>query len=54
MLGAGLLAVPLAALLRVSLMVVLVGMGTLAGPSALDVVDVPLDGTARGSCSPSG
>ena len=47
-LGAGLLAVPLAALLRVPLMVVLVGMGALAGPSALDVVEVPLDGTGAG------
>jgi cell volume regulation protein A len=47
-LGAGLLAVPVAALLRVPLMVVLVGMGALAGPSALDLVDVPLDGTGAG------
>jgi cell volume regulation protein A len=43
-LGAGLLSVPLAAVLRVPLMVVLVGMGALVGPSALDLVESPLDG----------
>ncbi len=43
-LGAALVAVPLAALLRVPLMVVLVGAGALVGPPVLDVVDVPLSG----------
>jgi cell volume regulation protein A len=43
-LAAALVSVPLAALLRVPLMVVLVGIGALIGPSALDLVANPLDG----------
>jgi len=43
-LGAGLLAAPIASLLRLPLMLVLVGVGALIGPSALDLVENPLGG----------
>ena len=43
-LAAGLVSVPVAALLRVPLMVVLVGAGVLIGPSALDMAENPLEG----------
>ena len=42
--GAGLLAVPVAALLRIPTMIALVGAGLLIGPSALDLVQDPLGG----------
>ncbi len=43
-LAAGLVAVPLTALLRVPIMIVLVGFGALIGPSALDWVENPVSG----------
>jgi potassium/hydrogen antiporter len=43
-LAAGLVSVPIAALLRVPLMVVLVGAGVLIGPEALDWAQNPLEG----------
>ena len=43
-LGAGLLAAPVAALLRLPVMLVLVGVGALIGPSALGLVENPLGG----------
>ena len=43
-LAAGLVSVPVAALLRVPLMVVLVGAGVLIGPEALDWAQNPLEG----------
>jgi len=43
-LGAGLVAVPIAALLRIPAMIAMVGAGLLIGPSALDLVQDPLDG----------
>ena len=43
-LGAGLLAAPIASLLRLPLMLVLVGVGALIGPSALGLVENPLGG----------
>jgi len=43
-LGAGLVAVPIAALLRIPAMITMVAAGLLVGPSALDLVRDPLDG----------
>ncbi len=43
-LAVGLLAVPIARLLRLPVMVVLVALGVVAGPSLLDIVEVPIDG----------
>jgi len=43
-LGVGLLAAPIAALLRLPVMLVLVGVGALIGPSALGLVESPLGG----------
>lgn len=43
-LGAGLLAVPVASLLRIPVMLALVGAGALVGPSVLGLVENPLDG----------
>jgi potassium/hydrogen antiporter len=43
-LATGLAAVPLAALLRVPIMIVLVALGALIGPSVLDWVENPVDG----------
>lgn len=43
-LGAGLVAAPLATLLRVPIMIVLLALGALIGPSALELVDNPVDG----------
>ena len=43
-LGVGLLAAPIAALLRLPVMLVLVGVGALIGPSALGLVEDPLGG----------
>jgi len=43
-LGAGLLAAPIASLLRLPLMLVLVGVGALIGPSAFGLVENPLGG----------
>ena len=43
-LGAGLCAGPIALLLRVPQMIVLVAIGALIGPSALDIVENPLTG----------
>ena len=42
--GAGLLAAPVAALLRLPVMLVLVGVGALIGPSVLGLVESPLGG----------
>jgi Kef-type K+ transport system membrane component KefB len=39
-LGAGLLAYPIAAFLRLPYMLVLIGAGALLGPSVLDLIDV--------------
>lgn len=43
-LGAGLLSAPVAAFLRLPVMLVLVGAGALIGPSALGLGESPLDG----------
>ncbi len=43
-LAVGLLAVPIARLLRLPIMVVLVALGVVAGPSLLGIVEVPIDG----------
>ena len=43
-LGAGLLSAPVAAFLRLPVMLVLVGAGALIGPSALGLVESPLEG----------
>ena len=43
-LAVALLAVPVAELLRLPVMVVLIAVGLVCGPSALDLVSVPLDG----------
>jgi cell volume regulation protein A len=43
-LAAGVVSVPIAALLRIPLMVVLVAAGALVGPSALKLVENPVDG----------
>lgn len=45
-LAAGVLSVPIAAVLRLPLMVVLLGAGVLVGPSAAGLVDNPVDGLA--------
>ena len=42
--GAALVAVPIAALLRVPVMIVLVAVGALVGPSVLDLVSNPVEG----------
>ena len=52
LLVAGLFARLLATLLRIPEIVFLLGLGALLGPSALDVIDVPLDCCPRSSCSP--
>ena len=46
-LGAGLLAYPIAAFLRLPYMLVLIGAGALLGPSVLDLIDVPLTSTGE-------
>ena len=44
-LGAGLIAYPVGAFLRLPYMLVLIGAGALLGPSVLDLIDVPLAST---------
>lgn len=46
-LGAGLVAYPIGAFLRLPYMLVLVGAGALLGPSVLDLIDVPLTSTGE-------
>jgi cell volume regulation protein A len=46
-LGAGLVAYPIGALLRLPYMLVLLGAGALLGPSVLDLIDVPLTSTGE-------